>query len=80
MKLKKCLALSESGFTFDASTGESYTANHVGARILDLLRDGNDEESIITAMLQEFETTRSILEKHLADFFSVLRQHGFFEA
>lgn len=80
MKLKKSLALSESGFTFDPSTGESYTANHAGARILGLLRDGNDEESIIAALLQEFETTRSVLEKHLADFFSVLRQHGFFEA
>jgi PqqD family protein of HPr-rel-A system len=80
MKLKRCLALSESGFTFDASTGESYTVNHVGARILGLLQDGNDEESIITAMLQEFDTSRSALEKHLADFFSALRQHGFLEA
>jgi hypothetical protein len=80
VKLKKCLALSESGFTFDPSTGESYTVNPAGARILGLLRDGNDEESIVTALQQEFETTRPVLEKHLADFFSVLRQHGFFEA
>ena len=39
MKLKKNIAVSETGFLFDPNTGESYNLNNTGQLIIKLLAD-----------------------------------------
>ena len=38
MKLKKNIAISESGFVFDPHSGESFSVNPIGAEIIELIK------------------------------------------
>ena len=39
MKLKDNIAVSESGFIFNPTTGDSYTANEIGLEIIKCLKE-----------------------------------------
>lgn len=74
MKLKKNVALSESGFIFDSATGDSYSANPVGLRILELLKNGGTTEKIIERITSEFAVESSRAAQDLDDFTALLQQ------
>ena len=46
MKIKKNVAISESGFVFDAGTGDSYSMNAIGKEIILMLKDNINEVDI----------------------------------
>ena len=46
MKIKKNIAISDSGFIFNPDTGESFTANPIGLEILSMLKDGLDAKAV----------------------------------
>ena len=46
MKLKRNIAVSESGFLFDPTSGESYSLNEQGTEILNLLKDKKSDTEI----------------------------------
>ena len=70
MKLKKNVALSESGFLFDALNGVSYSVNETGLKILNLIRKGEDENAIRKALTDEYDVDPAEAEKDLFDFIS----------
>jgi len=72
MKLKKNIALSDSGFLFNPSTGDSFSINPIGNFILRLMQDGKDEAQIIQAVLNEYMTDRDTVEKDMYDFKNML--------
>ena len=74
MKLKSNIALSESGFIFNPATGDSYSANPAGKRILELMKSGAGHDKIIKTLASEFEVENYQLEQDLDDFLSLLRQ------
>ncbi|MEJ2006481.1 MAG: PqqD family protein [Cyclobacteriaceae bacterium] len=74
MKLKSNIALSESGFIFNPATGDSYSANPAGRRILELMKSGADHKQIISTLASEFDVEKYQLEQDLDDFLSLLRQ------
>lgn len=80
MKLRKSVAVSENGFVFNASRGDSFSANPTGARILDWLRDGKSEEDMKTLLLDLYDIDETTCEKDLYDFLKVLKQHNLLDA
>ena len=44
MKIKKNIAISDSGFIFNPSTGESFTVNPIGVEIITLLKEDKVKE------------------------------------
>ncbi len=74
MKLKKNVALSESGFIFNAATGDSYSANPVGLRIMELLKNGKTTEQIQSKITAEYQVEPERFEQDLDDFISLLHQ------
>ena len=62
MRLKKNIALSESGFVFDPSTGDSYTLNDQAMEIVRLLSSGLDLESITDHILENYEWPGNVRE------------------
>ncbi len=68
------LALNDSGFVFDPVNGRSFTANATGLRILRLLQRNDDMEVLLQALLQEYDVSRSEVERDIAEFAAVLRQ------
>lgn len=69
----KRLALSESGFIFDPVTGDSFTVNHTGLAILQLLQHTLDIGQIIRRLQQEFDIEAPVAERDVIEFAGQLR-------
>ena len=74
MKLKKNIAVSESGFIFDPSTGESFSMNNIGTEIVEYLKQDKSFEEIKKNMLEKYEVDSTSFEKYYYDFINSLQQ------
>lgn len=74
MQLKKNVALSESGFIFNPSTGDAFSTNSLGLKILDFLKQGKEKEEIMYLIMEQYDVGQEELESDLIDFFNQLRQ------
>lgn len=79
MKLKKNIAVSETGFIFNPTSGDSYSLNTVGMEILSLLKGGMDLETITDRILEKYDVEKSVLERYLYDFLGLLKQYQLLE-
>ena len=71
------LTISNDGFAFNITTGESYTLNGCARMVLQRLRASETPEQIIQAIASEFGVAQSLVERDVADFFQQLRTLGF---
>jgi len=79
MVLKKKLAISETGFVFDPTTGESYSLNETGAEILNLLRDGKSDEEIKEYFIKHYEVDDMTFGRSYLDFLGMLKYYNITE-
>jgi PqqD family protein of HPr-rel-A system len=73
---KNELTISKSGFLFDHSSGQTYTLNPTGKLIFEKMREGLDDEAIIAAVMEEFDTEAHIVRRDLEDFVRQLTESG----
>jgi hypothetical protein len=74
MKLKKNLALSDSGFVFNPATGDSFSVNPIGLGILRLIKEEKTEDDIRQWVLSNYQCDAETVEKDLYDFIKGLEQ------
>ena len=74
MKIKKNIAVSETGFVFDPTSGESYSINSTGQQIIALMKEGKSLPEISSIMTGEYEIDAASFEKYYYDFMGMLRQ------
>ncbi len=79
MKLKKKIAVSETGFIFDPTTGDSFSLNPTAAEILNLLKDGKNEKEIKKEIMAEYDVDESTFERSFLDFMAMLRLYNMIE-
>ena len=79
MKIKKNIAVSESGFVFDPSSGESFNLNQVGTDIIDQLKQEKAFEDIRQGILDKYDVDSITFEKYYYDFINSLRQYKLIE-
>lgn len=72
MKIKKNIALSDSGFIFDPSSGNSFTTNPIGLQIIQLLKQGKSQEEIEKEIREEYAVDATTFERDFFDFAGVL--------
>jgi hypothetical protein len=72
MKIKENIAVSDTGFVFNPSTGESFTLNPMGAEIFSQMKDGKSEEEIKAFLITTYDVEEDTAEKDLYDFYQVL--------
>ena len=75
MKIKSNLAVSDSGFIFNPSNGDSFSTNSVGADIVRLLKAGNSFEAIKKEIVDKYEVDDILFEKDFHDFVSHLQDY-----
>ena len=68
------LAVSDSGFLFLASTGETFTLNVIGKEVFAMIKEGTTVETIKEKLLSDFDVDRTTLERDIDDFFVQLQQ------
>jgi len=74
MRIKKNIALSDTGFVFNPTTGDSYTINQVGQEILGFFSENKSLEEITPLMTTTYDIDPPSFEKYFFDFVSMLRQ------
>lgn len=68
------LAISDNGFIFKPSTGESYTTNEMGLFIIQLLKENKSGEEIINAIMEEFEVDSVTAGRDLYEYLDFLKR------
>ena len=74
MQIRKNVAVSETGFVFNPTTGDSYSINQVGQEILSYLGEDKSQAEITSLMTTEYDIDEASFEKYYFDFISMLRQ------
>ncbi|MHC1702638.1 MAG: PqqD family protein [Tenuifilaceae bacterium] len=79
MPIKGNIALSENGFVFNPSTGDSFTLNSTGKEVLALIKEGNSIDQISDLMKAKYDVDSITLERYLVDFVNDLRINNLLE-
>lgn len=75
MLLNRNIAVSETGFIFNPSTGDSFSANPVGQDVIRLLKEGKDREAIAKALQEKYAIDAASVDKDMDDFLMMLRNY-----
>ena len=79
MHIKKNIAVSETGFVFNPTTGDSYSINQVGQEIVAYLAENKSPAEITSLMTTTYDIDPPSFEKYFYDFVSMLRQFELLE-
>ena len=74
MKIKKNIALSDTGFVFNPATGDSFSVNPIGLEILKKLKENAGEVVIKKHLLASYNTDTDTIEKDYYDFVKMIEQ------
>jgi len=75
MKIKKNIAVSDTGFLFNPSTGDSYSVNPIGLEMLNLLKEDKADSLIVDYIQNNYRIARDTIEKDLYDFKNMLESY-----
>ena len=79
MQIKKNIAVSETGFVFNPTTGDSFSINQVGREILAYLSENKSPTEITSLMTTTYDIDPPSFEKYFYDFISMLKQFELLE-
>ncbi len=75
MKIKKNIAISESGYIFNPTTGESFSVNPIGIEIFNLIKDQKSYEEISKTITSKYNAAEDTFDKDYQDFVAMLKQY-----
>ena len=75
MKIRKNIALSDTGFIFNPSTGESFSVNPIGVEILKMLKESKEKDDIKKDILAKYQTDDATFERDFYDFINILNHY-----
>jgi hypothetical protein len=75
VKIRKNIAISETGFIFNPLTGDSFSVNETGLFVLHMLQEGKETESILERFRERFDLDKNSAEMDLGDFFTMLKSY-----
>lgn len=74
MKISEDVMISNNGFVFDATIGESYISNSLGLEIIELLKQNKSKKEIQGVIIQKYDVDSITVERDLEDFFSNMKR------
>ena len=79
MLIKGNIALSENGFVFNPTTGDSFTLNFTGKEVMLLIKEGKKLNQITELMIEKYDVDRPSMERYLTDFLNDLNVNNLIE-
>lgn len=80
MNVRKNIAISDEGFLFNPSTGDSFSTNPIGAELINLLKKNVSTEEIVEIICQKYDVDRLLFERDLEDFTIQLKDFNILES
>jgi len=69
------LAISDSGFVFNPSNGDSFTLNLIASFILNKLKENKTKEEVLESIIEKFEVEKSDAELDFDNFINQLMMY-----
>lgn len=79
MRIRKNIAISDEGFIFNPATGDSFSTNKVGAKIINLLKEDKSISDLTQEIIRIYDVDGSLFERDLEDFITLLKNHSIIE-
>lgn len=79
MTIRKNIAVSDEGFIFNPATGDSFSTNAVGAKIINLMKQNKNLQEIADEMYNLHDVDRMLLERDIDEFIAILKDHNLLE-
>jgi hypothetical protein len=79
IKIKKNIAVSETGFLFDSHTGESFNLNKTGQIIFKLLVEEKDPAEILNIISEKYDIETNMFHRYMDEFMMMLKQYNLTE-
>lgn len=73
MHINKNIAISESGFIFNPSTGDSFSTNSLAQDIIRLFQTDKSIDDIMLAVQEKYSVDKATLERDMGDFLYILQ-------
>ena len=80
MKIKRNIAISDSGFIFNPSSGDSFSTNPIGLEIIRMLKEDKEKDAIKKHILNTYQTDEDTFEKDYYDFVNMIIKMNLIEA
>lgn len=71
--MKKNIALSDTGFLFNPSSGDSFSTNPTGLDIIRWLKEGKTQKEVLKNLIEKYEVEPDKAERDLQDFVDMLK-------
>lgn len=75
MKIKKNIAISDSGFIFNPTTGDSFSTNPIGLEIIRMMKEGKTQDEISKSVIGRYTVESMNFEKDFYDFLTILQSN-----
>ncbi len=69
------LAISDNGFVFDPTTGQSFTMNEIGVELLRLFQQESNIDTIVSLQYKKYKVDTQEIERDIVEFASSLNRH-----
>ena len=79
MIINKKIAVSETGFIFNPTTGDSYSMNPIATEILEMLKKEMSEDDIKKTLYDKYDVNKSVLNKSYDEFIDTLKKLNIIE-
>jgi len=79
MKINKNVSISENGFVFNPTTGESFTVNPIGTEIINFLKMSIDDDGIKANIIEKYAIDGATFERDYYDFIQMLKSYSLLE-
>lgn len=79
MRIRKNIAVSDEGFMFNPTTGDSFSTNPIGAEIIALLKQDKTQHEIALEICERYDVDASLFERDLDDFTTLLKEYSILE-
>ena len=73
MNINKNIAVSDSGFIFNSTTGESFSVNPIGVEIIELLKQDKNVSEITRQLNSKYNADIATIENEVLDFIHNLK-------
>jgi len=79
MNINKNIAVSDSGFVFNPTTGESYSVNPIGVEIIEMLKQEKSIDEINQVLISRYNADIVTIDKDVSDFIILLKLYSLIE-
>jgi len=79
MKIRRNIAISDSGFIFNPDTGESFSTNSIAVELFNMLKEEKTFDKISEEIMKNYHVESATFEKDFHDFISILDQYNLSE-